>query len=58
VTVDEIVAYYIAKDRLTHPDDIAYMREHVEEIAALLAAPSLAVAPSRPTDAPTRGHAR
>ena len=39
VTVDEIVEHYTIANCLTHPDDIAIMRETVEEIAALLAAP-------------------
>jgi len=36
MTVDEIVEHYTIANCLTHPDDIAVVREYVEEIAAML----------------------
>ena len=36
MTVDEVVELRAHRNRLTHPDDIAYDREHVHEIARLL----------------------
>lgn len=36
MTVDEVVQHYVIAWRLTHPDDIAYQRQLVEEVAGLL----------------------